>query len=178
MFQHLSLHKTKLQRRLDFIYALVPVIEYLREIYMKYDIYTENIIDQIEDGDFTYILDIHRHFITIKRYLKGTDNTIRRKKSLVVEYCVLEKHPIHYLRILSFPIQQGYRTSLGEFTFYAYSQTIFQPNYCSYCDKYLTDLKKHCTCSRHKKKMKTIVFDALNHTKMNDDCLNAIIQYI
>ena len=66
MFQHLSLHKTKLQRRLDFIYALVPVIEYLREIYMKYDIYTENIIDQIEDGDFTYILDIHRHFITIK----------------------------------------------------------------------------------------------------------------
>ena len=51
-------------------------------------------------------------------------------------------------------------------------------NYCTYCDKYLTNLKNHCTCKTHKTNIKSVVFDALKHTKMNYDCLNNIISYM
>ncbi len=184
-----------LQNRVDFVYSLVPnVIQYIEWFYDEYSKGSFYGIDLFEswgryDDDrlkrgkyrtqyidgYKYLFIIYTNRIYISRTIETHDQQCR-KTPVIVESCILNRN-IDTLRILQLPIRIQYHTDLGRYTVFTYKNRLLQPNYCSYCNQYFTNLKSHCKCKKHNKNISICVNDALKNN-INIDCINSIIEYL
>ena len=166
----------KLQNKINFIYSIVPLINYLK------DKYNHNYIDDlilreiIEIEGYFYKIDLIRNTVY---FIRWKSNLGMRKNEVIQECGIFNRIYNDMYKELIFPLinKNSYYTELGFLTFYNYRHYILKPNHCIYCDKYFSNLKGHSSGKKHIIKKKNIIEGYLGN-KLNKDCINVISEFL
>ncbi len=168
---------TKLgKNRVDCVYSLVPAIEYLTERYSCHCFSRTSINEFVVLNGYTYYFRLHSHNVFFSRWI-GEEDIGNRKKDVVVENGLLQRHIQHTLRVLTFPIKNGSDIPLGLFNLLHYKYRTLKCNYCIHCDKYHPRINQHLNSKKHKQQIHLLIDDILIKD-LNDDIINYICGYL
>ena len=168
----------KLQNKIDFIYSIVPLINYLKGKYNHNYIDELILRETIEIEGFFYKIVLRRNTVYFSRWKSNLDERIR--KTDVIEECgTFNRIYNNMYNDLVFPLinKNSYYTELGFLTFYNYRRYILKPNHCIYCDNQFLNLKGHSSGKKHIIK-KQVIIEGYFGNKLNKDCINVISEFL